>query len=82
LNAALKQICCCSWKGDVRVREDATCAVHGIDPSTRERARLEGEVRATAEGLRDQRSVAMAALFRYRRTKRHLIALRKRLECL
>lgn len=82
MNAALRQICCCSWKGDVRVREDAMCAIHGIDPNTKARRTLEGEIGATAEGLRDQRSVALDALHRYRRTKRHLIDLRKRLEAL
>lgn len=82
MNAALKQICACSWKGDIRVREDATCPVHGIDQSARARRQLDGEIRATAEGLRDLRSEAMSALHLYRRAKRRLIDLKKRQEAL
>ena len=82
MNAALKQICCCSWKGDVRIREDATCAVHGIDQTVRARREMDGAIRATAEGLRDLRTQAMSAIHLYRRTKRRLIDMRKQREAL
>lgn len=82
MNAALKQICCCSWKGDVRVRDDAMCAVHGVDQTIKARRELQGQIGATAEGLRHLRTEAMTALNLYRRTKRRLIDMRKQLESL
>jgi hypothetical protein len=82
MNAALRQICCCSYKGDVRVREDAMCPVHGNDQRARERDLLDGQILATTEGLRDARSEAMAALHYYRRTKRRLLELKARREAM
>jgi hypothetical protein len=82
MNAALRQICCCSWMGEVRVREDAHCAIHGLDKATLERSRLEGELLATAEALRDQRTEAMAALHAYRRTKKQFFELKARQDAL
>jgi hypothetical protein len=82
MNAALRQICCCSYKGDVRVREDAMCAIHGLDQQTKQRDQLDGQILACAEGLRDARSAAMAALHLYRRTKKRLADLRKQREAM
>jgi hypothetical protein len=82
VNAALRQICCCSYKGDIRVREDAMCPVHGLDQKTRERLKLEGEVLALREGVRDCRTDAMTAIHRYRSAKRKLTERLARLEAM
>jgi hypothetical protein len=82
MNAALRQLCCCSYKGDVRVREDANCAIHGLDQRTRERLKLEGEVLALREGVRDCRTDAMTAIHRYRSAKRKLSERLARLEAM
>jgi hypothetical protein len=80
MNAALKQICSCTWEGEIRVKEGLDCPVHGIDyEAQRQRTRKQGELLALQEALRDQRSEAMAALHLYRRTKRKFFALKDQL---
>jgi hypothetical protein len=83
MNAALKQICSCRWDhaSDTRLTTDPQCAVHGEDTeAVRQRTRKQGELLALQEGLRDQRSDAMAALHLYRRTKRKFFALKDELK--
>lgn len=81
MNAALKQICCCRWQGEVRVSKDMNCAVHGVDgEALRNRDRAWGEVMACQEALRD--IDADIAVLTKRREKIHarMIAAQKQME--
>jgi hypothetical protein len=80
MNAALKQICCCPWNGEVRLRDEAECAVHGIDyEAARVRQRKQGELLALQEAMRLQHADAMTALHQYNRSKRRMRELKNEL---
>lgn len=84
MNAALQQICCCRWdhSAGVRITADPQCAVHGGEADYQVRRRLEGEIGAMCESLRDQRTEALRELRKYNRDKRALLAKRRQLEAM
>lgn len=82
MNAALRQICSCTWDhgAAVIIRRDPLCAVHDESAEARRIRMLKGEREGAARAVREHRVEALTWFRRYRRSKQRLADLNKQLK--
>lgn len=82
MNAALRQICSCTWDhaAEVITRPDPLCAVHDPSAEARRIRMLKSEREGAVMAVRSHRVEALTWFRRYRRAKQRLVKLNEQLE--